>query len=144
MLYKRVIPIMACLMLSGLWGMLPKPGRAKAPGVIMEYYFSVGCQACRRMSEYLKDFKMEGVKVYGYAVGASDETAKAYAKETGLPFPVKTVPREEVLFILAYPTIVLKNPEQTRADFIEGVIEPDKLKAKIEAFVNGTEEADGL
>jgi thiol-disulfide isomerase/thioredoxin len=134
---------MACFMFIGIWAILPRFGMAKASGVIMEYYFSVGCPSCQRMSGYLKDFKMEGVRIYGYAVGASDEAAKAYAEEAGLPFPVKTVPREDVLFILAYPTIVLKNSEQTRADFIEGVIEPYKLKAKIEAFINGAKEDHG-
>ena len=143
MLYRRAVPIMACFIMIGVWGILPKFSMAKSPKVILEYYFSVGCPACRQMSAYLKDFQMEGVKVVGYAVGASDEMALAYAKEAGLPFPVKTVPREDVLFILAYPTVVLKNSEQTRADFIEGVIEPSKLKDKIEAFIQGAEESHG-
>lgn len=143
MLDRRVAPLIAYFMMIGVWGGLPKPSMAKAPRVILEYYFSVGCPACQRMSAYLKDFKMEGVKIVGYAVGASDETAQTYAKETGLPFPVKTVSRGDVLFILAYPTVVLKNPEQTRADFIEGVIEPSKLKDKIEAFIQGPEEPHG-
>lgn len=138
MLRRAYVQLFAILTLAWLFCFFPEPGVSGTRVAIVEYYFSVGCPACAKMADYLKNFKMEGVEIVGYAVGASEDAAKAYAKETGLKFPVKPIHREDALFVLAYPTIVLKDADQKKADFIEGVIEPDKLKARIEAFVRAS------
>ena len=137
-LRRAHVQLFAVITLGWLLCFFPEPGVSGTRVAIVEYYFSVGCPACVKMADYLKDFKMEGVEVVGYAVGASEDAAKAYAKEKGLAFPVKPIPREDALFVLAYPTIVLKDPDRKKADFIEGIIEPDKLKARIEAFVRAS------
>ncbi len=138
MLRTAHVQLFAILTLACFFCFFPKSGVSGTRVAVVEYYFSVGCPACAKMADYLKDFKMEGVEIAGYAVGASEDAAKAYAKEAGLKFPVRPIPREDALFVLAYPTIVLKDHDQKKADFIEGVIEPDKLKARIEAFIRAS------
>mgnify|MGYP005810217241 CR=1 FL=1 len=138
MLRRAHVSLFAILSVAGFLGLISTPRVHADKLTIVEYYFAVGCPACAKMADYLKDFKIDGVEIVGYAVGASEDAAKAYAKETGLKFPVRSIPREDALFVLAYPTIVLKDPNRKKADFIEGVIEPDKLRARIEAFVRET------